>query len=116
MHNDDTAIDAWLGDVELTDGQRDRFIMIWDDVTDRYPDDHESTSAALSAGLQYILGDTNPAAAGQALARANAAVVEAKAAARAVALLAVDAGVSEYALHQELGITRRTLRLWLGKA
>lgn len=117
MHNDNTAIDAWLGDATLTNMQRDRLITIWDDVATRYPEpeDHDTASAALAAAVQYLLGETTPADTGREIGRLNAALEDAKAAARAVALLAVEDGTSEYALHQELGVTRRTLRLWLGK-
>lgn len=117
MHNDDTAIADWLGDATLTTEQRDRFITIWDDVATRYPEpeDQDVRSAALSAAVQYLLGETTPTDAGREIGRLNAALEDAKAAARAIAVLAVEDGTSEYALHQELGVTRRTLRLWLGK-
>ena len=117
MHNDDTAIDAWLGDATLTTEQRDRFITIWDDVATRHPEpeDQDVRSAALSAAVQHLLGETTPTDAGREIGRLNAALEDAKAAARAIAVLAVEDGASEYALHRELGVTRRTLRLWLGK-
>jgi hypothetical protein len=62
MHNDDTAIDAWLGDATLTTEQRDRFITIWDDVATRHPEpeDQDVRSAALSAAVQHLLGETTP--------------------------------------------------------
>lgn len=115
MHTDDTAIDAWLGPVELTDEQRERFILIWDDVTDRYPDDQDSQSAALSAAVQQLLGDLSPTEAGREIARLTGELANARAAARAVALLEIDAGATESGLHRELGVTRMTLRSWLGK-
>lgn len=119
MHNDDTAIDAWLGDAAdtLTDEQRDRFITIWDDTGTRYPEpeDQDLRNAALSAATQYLLGEATATDAGREIGRLNAALEDAKAAARAIALLAVEDGASEYQLHQDLGVTRRTLRLWIGK-
>lgn len=119
MHADDTAIDAWLGPAadDLDDDQRDRFTAVWDQVVEQYPapEDQDLRNAALSAAVQYLSGETTPSEAGRALGRANAALAEARAAVRAVAGLAIDDGASEYALHQELGITRTTLRSWLGK-
>lgn len=116
MRADDDAIDDWLDGV-LTGEDRERFIPIWDDVAARYPDpdQQDERNAALSAAVRYLLGEVFPADFGREMGRINSALCEAKAAARAVALLAVDDGVSEISLHRELGVTRRTLRLWLGK-
>lgn len=118
MHTDDTAIDAWLGPVELDDEQRARFTAIWDDVAKHWPapEDQDLRNAALSAAVQYLSGETAPADIGRDIARLSAEMECAKAAARAVAGLAVEDGRSENTLHGELGVTRRTLRLWLGKS
>lgn len=121
------AMDAWLGPVELTSEQRDRFAAIWDDVDGRYPDglqcrrgcgghvDADAVNAALSAAVQYLLGETGPKDAGREIARLTAALEDARAAARAVAVLAIADGESESALAARMGVTRVTVRKWLGK-
>lgn len=112
--NDD-AMDAWLGPVGLTDEQRDRFTTIWDDVTGRYPDDQDAATAALSAAVQYLVGETRPEDAGREIARLTASLEDARAAARAVAVLAIADGESESALAARMGVTRMTVRKWLDK-
>lgn len=112
--NDD-AMDAWLGPVGLTDEQRDRFTTIWDDVTGRYPDDQDAATAALSAAVQYLVGETRPEDAGRDIARLTASLEDARAAARAVAVLAIADGESESALAARMGVTRMTVRKWLDK-
>lgn len=118
MHIDDTAIDAWLGPAELDAGQRARFTTVWGDVAEHWPapEDQDLRDAALSAAVQYLSGEVAPADIGRSIARLTAERECAKAAARTVAGLAVEDGRSENALHGELGVTRRTLRLWLGKS
>lgn len=112
--NDD-AMDAWLGPVELTSEQRDRFAAIWDDTDGRYPDDADAVNAALSAAVQYLLGETGPEDAGREIARLTAALEDARAAARVVAVLAIADRESESALAARMGVTRMTVRKWLGK-
>ena len=112
--NDD-AMDAWLGPVGLTDEQRDRFTTIWDDVTGRYPDDQDAATAALSAAVQYLVGETRPEDAGREIARLTASLEDARAAARVVAVLAIADGESENALAARMGVTRMTVRKWIGK-
>ena len=114
MSSDD-AMDAWLGPVGLTDEQRDRFTTIWDDVTGRYPDDQDAATAALSAAVQYLVGETRPEDAGHEIARRTAALEDARAAARVVAVLAIADGESENALAARMGVTRMTVRKWLDK-
>lgn len=117
MHADDIAIDDWLGPVELDDRQRVRFISVWEDVTAHWPapEDQDLRNAALSAAVQYLLGETTPTDVGREIARLAAERQCAKAAARTIAGLAVEDGSSERQLHKELSVTRRTMRLWLGK-
>lgn len=114
----DHEIAAWLGGTALTDAQRESFERAWGDVADRYPDPDAQAErdAALSAALQYLLGETTPADAGRTLDRARAAELAATAAARQVAIMAIDDGASENALYADLRVTRRTLRKWQGKA
>ena len=114
MSSDD-AMDAWLGPVELTSEQRERFAAIWDDVDGRYPDDADAVNAALVAAVQYLLGETGPESAGREIARRTAALEDARAAARVVAVLAIADGESENALAARMGVTRMTVRKWLDK-
>ena len=111
----DDAMDAWLGPVELTSEQRERFAAIWDDVDGRYPDDADAATAALSAAVQYLVGETRPEDAGREIARLAASLEDARAAARAVAVLAIADGESESALAARMGVTRMTVRKWLDK-
>ena len=71
----------------------------------------DERNAALSAAAQYLLGEITPTTAGSEIGRRVAALEDAKSAGRAVALLAIEDGASEYRVHKDLGITRRTLRL-----
>lgn len=113
----DHDIDTWLAGTPLTDEQRDRFAEAWGAVSDRYPDpdDQDERDAALSAALQYLLGETVPADAGRSLARARHQQLLATATARQIAIMAIADGATENALHGQLEVTRRTLRQWLGK-
>lgn len=54
-------------------------------------------------------------AAGKALSEAKAALSDATDAARQAAIEAVDVGISEAEVARELGVTRMTVRSWLGK-
>lgn len=62
----DYSIDAWLGDAEATDEQRDRLTRAAEAIEARYPIPDDGTEsdvaqereAALSAAAQIILGDS----------------------------------------------------------
>ena len=114
-------IDAWLGDAvhEMSDDALNRFTSAWDQINRAWPDDDDQSErdAALSAAIRYLLREADVWDIGQELMRARAKVLDATAAARMVATLASEDGVSEVELAHDLGVDRaRTIRRWLGKA
>lgn len=111
-------LDAWLGDArdDLDDEQYDRMLSEADEIEARHPapDDEAERDAALSATLQYILGEVTVEAAGQALVRARLAEMEAYAAARQVARLAVLDGAAKATAATDAAIDRKSLYRALG--
>ncbi len=110
---------AWLGPAldDLTPGQVDRVRAEAARIHDRYPDPDEQPErdAALSATVQYLLGETNLDDAGRALGAARRAQSLAMAAAQQVAAMAAGDGVSEVEAARRAAIDRMTLRKVLGK-
>ena len=73
-------LDAWLGDTELTDEQRDAFARMVEAIADRYPGrehgqhpDEESITEAMTGALQVLLGDDTLEGLSAAWSRARAA-------------------------------------------
>lgn len=116
---DDYELDAWLGDTraDLTDDQYTRLREEAAEIERRYPDpdDVADRDAALSATVQYLLGEITPIAAGAALARARIAAREASVTAQQVSRLAVLDGTPEAQAARDVGIDRMTVRKVLGK-
>ncbi|WP_433717483.1 hypothetical protein ACQP2U_44000 (plasmid) [Nocardia sp. CA-084685] len=113
-------IQAWAGPAwdELTPERRDQLAHIAGDVAERYPDpdDQPLRDAALSAAVQYWLGETSLEDAAAELIRTRQAEAAARAAARQLAILAAAEGISETRIADRLGVQRaKTLRTWLGK-
>ena len=110
---------AWLGPAAdgLTEEQRERFAAEWDEIVARYPrpDDQDERTAALTACVQYLLGETSVADAGAERARTQRAALDALAAARQVARMAALDGLPEAAVARSASIDRMTLRKDLGK-
>lgn len=111
----DHEITAWLGPVELTDEQRDRFdrlVREYDETqTGRDGEDAdywEEDNAAMVAALEQVTGTLDVAARGRAYRRA-------KDEAYAGAMIAALDGASEVQVAADATITRRTLRQLLGK-
>lgn len=111
----DHEINAWLGDVELTDEQRDEFATLVRAYAetqagrDGEPDDYrDEDTAAWVAALEAVEGKLQVSARGR-------AYREAKTAAYAGAIIAVLDGTSEVQAAAQATITRRTLRQLLGK-
>ena len=114
-----TDFTAWLGSAadDMTPEQRARFdaeapeiLAMWPD-----PDDQAERDAALSALVQYLLGETSPTEAGYQLTRARIALAEALAAAKVLARFAVQDGMSEVQAAAQVGLDRMTVRKVLGK-
>lgn len=109
---------AWLGDADLTPEQTDAFTTAADAYyhlplhAHRDPEDAsahvEDDDAALAAILQSILGEDTAQAAGERSRRARTELVgwvRAEAA----------RGTSETAIAEQAGVTRPTVRAWIGK-
>ncbi|MGC0364827.1 hypothetical protein ABH922_002811 [Rhodococcus sp. 27YEA15] len=107
MDMQDWAGPAWD---ELDDEQRARLNREADRVGEIYPDpdDQYERDAALSAAVQYMLGETSVAKVGDELRRAKIAV-------RQLAVMAVEDGQAETRTARDAGVDRMTIRKWLGK-
>ncbi|WP_280319952.1 hypothetical protein [Nocardia wallacei] len=113
-------VETWAGPAwdELTDEQKVRLARVADDVAAAYPDpdDQALRDAALSAAVQYWLGEVTLEDAADGLLRARQAETEAKAVARQLALLAHEDGLPATEIAARLGVQRaKTLRGWIGK-
>lgn len=113
---------AWLGDAAadleaLGDDAVDRFARAWVEVEDRYPgeDDADRRHAALSAAVQYLLGEVTIDEVGDHRAATRRSALEASAEAQQVALMAVEDGVPEAQAAKRAQVDRKWLRRLLGK-
>lgn len=112
---------AWLGPAadELTPEQIERVAAASSDIDRRYPDPDESDlrDAALSAVVQYLLGETTPEDAGRALIEARRGERQAYVAAEQIAVeLVRDAGGRDKsAAARRVGIDRMSLLKALGE-
>lgn len=113
----DHELDAWLGPAELTTEQRATLVREVAEIEAAYPDpdDQDVRDAAMSAAVQYLLGDVTPQQVGQRLAEATGALARARASVRTTARLMVGSGASEVAAADALGVNRMTVRSALGK-
>jgi hypothetical protein len=95
----DDALRAWLGPAldDLTAEQLARIEAEDKRITARYPDpdDMAKASAALSAAVQYLLGEKTVEDAGRALLAAREAEALAYVAAQQIAAMAADDGMPE---------------------
>lgn len=110
----DYELDAWLGDTQVTDGQRAALHAAADAIAARYPEEDlaDSREQAFSAAAMLILGDdTLETIADQW--RAARRLEQERHAALTGALIAADG--SEVALAERAGVTRMTVRKALGK-
>lgn len=106
-------LDAYLGDFadQLDADQKTELIRISDNINARYGEDDPGRTAAFTAAVAYMLGDTNTHDAARAYRSAQQVRDEALAAAIQVAHMS---GLSESAAAAEIGINRRTVRRHLG--
>jgi len=111
--------EQWLADheIQIAAAELRRFVQVWTDLARRYPDSEDAAvrDAALHAAVRYIGGYLTPADVGKTLAKARAKADEAMAAARQVAVMAVDDGAPEATTARDVGVDRMALRKWLGK-
>lgn len=110
---------TWLGPAadDLTPEQIERVRAEARDIAERYPDpDHQpERDAALSAVVQYLLGDTTPEDADRALVDARRRAREAFVAAEQIAVLLVRDGTPKAIAARRAGIDRMSLLKALGE-
>lgn len=110
---------AWLGPAadEMTPEQTERFAQAWHNIAERYPDpdDQSERDAALSAAVQYLLGETTPEDADRALMTARRRAREAYVAAEQIAVMLVADGTPKATAARRAGIDRMSLLKALGE-
>jgi hypothetical protein len=116
----DPGLLAWLGPAvdDLTAEQIDLVAQASAEIDERYPeaDDADVRDAALSATVQYLLGDTSPEDADRALVAARLAEARAYAAALQVAVMAHRVGgESKAGAARRSGVDRMSLLKALGE-
>ncbi len=109
----------WLGPAreQLTDEQIERLCAETDRIEARHPgpDGQDLRDAAMSAAVQYLLGETTIESAGRALTLARLAEDRAMSAAKQVAAMSVADGMPVKRAAERVGIDRMTLLGVLGK-
>lgn len=112
-------LEAWLGPAlsDLAPEQVDRLIEAAQEIEQHYgdPDDADLREAALSAAVQYLLGDITPEQAAAELAAARLVQARASAAAQQIAAMMVFDGVPKARAARQCGIDRMTLLTRLGE-
>lgn len=115
----DHEIDAYLGDVEATDEQRQQIRTAWETIAARYadadPQDPDAATLAPAAAVQVVLGDTTLDDLGGAYVAARRMEREAMAALTGGIAAAAAQGMRETAITDATGVTRMTVRKALGK-
>ena len=115
-------LDAWLGDTELTDEQRDAFARMVEAIADRYPGreygqhpDEESITEAMTGALQILLGDDTLEGLSVAWQRARAVEREAMERLTGAIIAEAQGGAPEVQIAERAGVARMTVRRALGK-
>lgn len=110
----DYDLDAYLGNTEATDDQRDAIKRAADAIDARWPrpDDADTREDALSAAVQVILGDATLEDLGAAYLSARR--LERRQHALLTGALIASEG-SDVSLSDRSGVTRMTVRKALGK-
>lgn len=110
---------AWLGPAadQLTTEQADRVAAEARRIAERYPDpdEQDERDAALSATVQYLLGETTPDKTGRALIEARRRERAAYVAAEQVAVILVRDGAKKASAARAVGIDRMSLLKALGE-
>jgi hypothetical protein len=110
---------TWLGPAanDLTPEQIERVAEVARDLDRRYPDPDEQPErdAALSATVQYLLGETTPEEAGRALLAARLAEQAAYVSALQIAVLLVADGTPKKKAAERAGVDRMSLLKALGE-
>ena len=115
-------LDAWLGDTELTDEQRDAFARTVEAIADRYPGrdhgqhpDEESITEAMTGALQVLLCDDTLEGLSAAWPRTRAAEREAMERLTGAIIAEAQGGAPEVQIAERAGVARMTVRRALGK-
>ena len=112
-------LEAWLGPAlpDLTSEQIERLLAEANRIQQRHPgpDEQHEFDAALSAAVQYLLGDTTIDQAGRALTLARLEQDRAMAAAKQIAAMATADGVPDTQAADRACLDRQTLLRVLGK-
>jgi hypothetical protein len=115
----DHALLAWLGPAadDLTAEQIEQVADAAREIDERYPDpdEQDQRDAALSAAVQYLLGETTAEDANRALITARLAEARAYAAALQVAVMHHRAGTPKATAAREAGVDRMSLLKALGE-
>lgn len=113
------SLRPWLGPAwdELTAEQIDRLCAEVDRIQERHPDpdDADLRDTALSAAVQYLLGEVDVDAAGIALRDAMLQVSRLRAGSRQLAVMLADDDETEAGAARRTGIDRMTLLKDRGK-
>ena len=115
-------LDAWLGDTELTDEQRDAFARMVEAIADRYPGrehgqhpDEESITEAMTGALQVLLCDDTLEGLSAAWQRTRAAERDAMERLTGAIIAEAQGGAPEVQIAERAGVARMTVRRALGK-
>jgi hypothetical protein len=115
----DDSLMTWLGPAadDLTAEQIERVATEARRIDQRYPsgDDDPGCEAALSAAVQYLLGETSAEEVNRALIEARRRERAAYMAAEQIAVMLVGDGTPEATAARQAGIDRMSLRKALGK-
>jgi hypothetical protein len=115
----DHGLITWLGPAadDLAPEQIERVADEARRIDERYPDPDEQPErdAALSAVVQYLLGETTPEDVSRALIEARRRAHEAYVAAEQVAVMLVGDGTAKAAAARQAGIDRMSLLKALGE-
>ena len=106
-------LEAWLGPAlsDLTQEQVDRLHREAEAIKSRYPspDDVDDREAALTAAVQYMLGELTVKEAGRRRRETKAAERHARVQAIQVALMSAEDGMPTAAAAREVGLDRQVL-------
>lgn len=112
-------LEAWLGPAlpDMTEEQIERLMVESDRIGQRHPDPDEQDlrDAAMTATVQYLLGETSLDEAGANLTKARLRLERTMAAAKQVAAMASADGVPDAEAARRARIDRMTLLKVLGK-
>lgn len=111
-------LEAWLGPAldDLTPEQVEQLRQEAVAIAARYPDDDDDREAALSAAVLHLLGELTAEQVDQQRRETVAAERRARVQAIQIGCMLHAEGLSEERAARAVGISRRTLRIALGKA